>query len=105
MFEQSFVDVPGERGGGSHHHPPLAEAAAAAAPAAGFGVPRDAGARERCQVYVVGKDVSSWKLTNSCWEQRPGCEMGVQWQLGELPWAEGSASLGLWLGSVLQVPG
>lgn len=57
--------------------PPLAEAAAAAAPAAGFGVPRDAGARERCQVYVVGKDVSSWKLTNSCWEQRPGCEMGV----------------------------
>lgn len=57
--------------------PPPAEAAAAAAPAAGFGVPRDAGARERCQVYVVGKDVSSWKLTNSCWEQRPGCEMGV----------------------------
>lgn len=48
-----------------------------AAPAAGFGVPRDAGARERCQVYVVGKDVSSWKLRNSCWEQRPGCEMGV----------------------------
>lgn len=57
--------------------PPPAEAAAAAAPAAGFGVPRDAGARERCQVYVVGKDVSSWKLANSCWEQRPGCEMGV----------------------------
>lgn len=57
--------------------PPPAEAAAAAAPAAGFGVPRDAGARERCQVYVVGKDVSSWKLTNSCWEQRLGCEMGV----------------------------
>lgn len=62
------MDVPGERGGGSHHHP---------LPAAGFGVPWDAGAGERCQVDVVGKGVSSWKLTNSCWEPRLGCEMGV----------------------------
>lgn len=54
------------------------EGALPTAPIPGFGVPRDAGARERCRVYVVGKDVSSWKLTNSCWEPRPGCEVGVQ---------------------------